>query len=630
MEWFSDLMFHLITWCYQLSGDFGFAIVLFTFISKLILLPVSIWTYVNSIVMLRIQPDVNMLKVKYYGQKDMIAEEEAKLFKEKGYHPFISIIPTVLQFLLLAGVAGAIRKCIDDGVVNTMFFGIDLAAVPMTTGVHLLWSPLVSAMASLALCVAQNRSNVLQAEQSKVNQYGMLIFSVGLSLYLGWVVPLGTVLYWVCSNLMAIIQMYIMNGIIRPRRFIDYEKLEDSRKQLKSLQKVGMDKAQLSGARRREREDYKRFFSTTNKHLVFYSENNGFYKYFKGIIEVLLRKTKLTIHYITSDPDDRIFEMARDNQRIVPYYIGENKLISLMMKMDADVVCMTMPDLDNYHIKRSYVRRDIEYIHIPHAMDSYNMTTRKGSSDHFDTFFCAGPHQKAEMEESERVFGTQKKNNIAIGYPLLDEMIDQYKPGKQAEKQKVIVAPSWQPDNIIDSCLVPLLDELSKAQFDVIVRPHPQHVRHKGEWLKEMAEKYADSGIVFQLDFSSHDSVMTADALITDWSGIAFEYSFSTLHPTVFINTPMKVMNPEYELISVPPVNITLREEIGHSVNTDMLDQVVPTINEMFADMENWKKRIRNIRSATIYNLGCSSEIAADYIVKVIQEKIQKRTIERN
>lgn len=50
-----------------------------------------------------------------------------------------------------------------------------------------------------------------------------------------------------------------------------------------------------------------------------------------------------------------------------------------MMKMDADVVVMTMPDIENYHIKRSYIRKDINYVYVPHGMDSLNMTMRTGS-----------------------------------------------------------------------------------------------------------------------------------------------------------------------------------------------------------------------------------------------------------
>ena len=80
-----------------------------------------------------------------------------------------------------------------------------------------------------------------------------------------------------------------------------------------------------------------------------------------------------------------------------------------------------------------------------------------------------------------------------------------------------------------------LLQELLKADCDVIVRPHPQHVRHKGEWLRSLADAYKGSKIQFQLDFSSHDSVLNADVMITDWSGIAFEYSFIW-----FVNSSLK------------------------------------------------------------------------------------------
>lgn len=159
-----------------------------------------------------------------------------------------------------------------------------------------------------------------------------------------------------------------------------------------------------------------------NKHLVFYSESNGFYKYFKGIIEYLLEHTNITIHYITSDASDNIFKMEREYPQIRAYYIGENRLITLMMKMDADMVVMTMPDLGNYHIKRSYVRDDVEYVFVQHGMGSNNMGMRKGCMDHFDTIFCAGPHQVSEVKETEEVYGLSPKNLIEVGYPLIDEI----------------------------------------------------------------------------------------------------------------------------------------------------------------------------------------------------------------
>ena len=104
---------------------------------------------------------------------------------------------------------------------------------------------------------------------------------------------------------------------------------------------------------KREKADYKKFFSIRNKHLVFYSERSGFYKYYKEIIEYILAKTTVAIHYVTNDPNDIVFELAKDNPRLKPYYIGVKKCITLMMRLEADVVVMTTPDLDNYYIKRT-------------------------------------------------------------------------------------------------------------------------------------------------------------------------------------------------------------------------------------------------------------------------------------
>lgn len=192
-------------WCYGLCGNYGWAIVLFTFITKVILLPLSLWTYFKGITMIKIQPDINFIKVRYYGQPDQIAEEQAKLFKEKKYNPLITAIPTLIQLFLLMGVVGVIKQGINDPAIDMAFGPVDLGAVPAEQGLSLIWSPILAGAVAYILCIAQNRSSVLQAEQSKLNKYAMTILSVGLSLYLGWFVAVGTAFYWVCSNLFAVL-----------------------------------------------------------------------------------------------------------------------------------------------------------------------------------------------------------------------------------------------------------------------------------------------------------------------------------------------------------------------------------------------------------------------------------------
>lgn len=625
---------HIFVWimnlCYTVVKNYGWAIVLFTFVSKIVLLPLSVWVQKNSIRMVRIQPEINFMTAKYFGDKDTIAEEQAKIFKREGYNPLASIFPLFAQLILLMGVIEAIKAGMADPSVNMDFYGIDLSAVPAERGGVFILSPILAGISAWVMCLAQNASNVLQSEQSKANKYGTMLFSVGLSLYLGWFVSVGVAVYWIASNLISVVQLYLLNWAINPRDYVDYEQLEKSKQELVALGNVGGRKKKLFGDAdaKRERQDYKRFFSVVNKHLVFYSESNGFYKYFKGIVEYILENTNITIHYITSDPKDDIFEMSKQHERLKAYYIGEKKLITLMMKLETDIMVMTMPDLENYHIKRSYLKKDIEYIFIPHSMDSLNMTMRTASMDHFDTVFCTGKHQKEEIEKTEIAYNLPRKTLVEWGYCLLDKMREDYERSTHENgKDKVIlVAPSWQKDNIVDSCLDELLENLRGKGYRIVVRPHPQHVRLQPERMEQLKARFAsDEDIEIQTDFSSNNTVFEADMMITDWSGIAYEYAFTTCKPVLFVDTPMKVMNPEYQRIDTEPINIWMRDEIGATIKPENMKGIAGLVDKMLASSEEYHEKIDVFVKEYVYNLGNSSKVGATYIIERLQQIIKER-----
>lgn len=614
----------LMTFCHGLLGNYVLAIIVFTALTKIILLPVTLWMHRNGIKMVELMPDLNELKIRYFGDKETIAEETQKLYKKKGYQPLLSTLPMIIQIVLLMGVVEAVKALLGDS-------DSWLLLIPIEEGGAALLMPVAAGFAAFLLCLAQNKIAPLQKEQPKAEKLSTGMVSVGISLFLGAFVSLGTGVYWIASNLISIPVQVACNLIINPKRYVDYERLEESRKKLAEMESIGKKKKEryFSENKRRERADYKRFFSVINKHLVFYSESNGFYKYFKGFIEFILENTNITIHYITSDPNDQIFALEKQNPRIRGYYIGENKLITLMMKMEADVVVMTMPDLENYHIKRSYIRKDIEYIYVQHGMGSNNMCLRKGCVDHFDTVFCSGVHQKEEVEKTEMVYGLPKKTCVELGYPMIDEMRAAYAVSehKQNERKKILIAPSWQKDNIIDSCLEEILDSLKGTGHQIIVRPHPQEVRMKQEYMNALKQKYEPVGIEIQTDFSSNNPIMEADVLITDWSGISWEYAFTTRRPVLYINTPMRVMNPEYQKIDTIPLNILLRHKLGKSLNLNELDKTAETVNYLLTRREVYQDEIEQLAHQYIYNLGNSSEVGAKYIIKAILKKVAERKV---
>lgn len=343
-------------------------------------------------------------------------------------------------------------------------------------------------------------------------------------------------------------------------------------------------------------------------------------KGFLGAIPLLalLEKSDVVINYVTSDPEDKVFEMESDRFR--PYYIGENKLIVLMLKMEADIVVMTTPDLESFHIKRSLVRKDNEYIYVPHDVNSPNLTFRKEALDHFDTVFSSGYLCTEEIRKREELYGLPRKRIVEWGSGVIDNMIRAFGAMEERERtvREILIAPSWQKDNILSSCIGEILENLQGHGYKLIVRPHPQFVRHERERLEYLRARFdmdARADMELQTDFSSNRTVYEADLVITDWSSIAFEYSFATLKPSLFINTPMKIMNTDYEELGITPIDIELRSRIGRSVDMDQLASLPQVVEELLSSSDFSRASLAAIRDRYIYQIGHSGEAGAAYIM---------------
>lgn len=605
----------LMALCYSWTGSYLLAIVVFTLLTKVILFPISCWMQRESIKMVQLIPDLNALKIKHYGDKDTIAEETQKLYKQKKYHPIASTIPMVIQLVLLMGVIAAVKAMLGGDTTSIY------AQIPSQLGGVSLLMPVAAGVAALLLGIGQNRLNPLQKEQSKREQWMTNGLSILISLSLGAFVTVGVCAYWIASNIFSILNQAALNLVIRPAKYIDYDALHESQKELESIN--AMSAGVSKEDKKREKADYKRFFSVANKHLVFYSESSGFYKYYRATIAYLLSHTNIIVHYVTSDPADQIFEVAKNQSRIRPYYIGEKKLITLFMKMDADMVIMTMPDLQNFHIKRSYVRKDVEYVYVPHGLDSLNLTMRTGSVDHYDAVLCVGPNQKEEIKKTEEVYNLPPKKLVECGYMLLDDMRAGFSEKADCSEQPVIlIAPSWQEANIMDSCIDELLTSLQYTGYHIVVRPHPQYVKHREAQLNDLKARYAGTPQVeIQTNFASNSTVFQADLLITDWSGIAYEYAYTTCRPVLFVNTPMKVMNPEYERIGVVPINISIRKEIGREIEPEDAGQANIVVEEMVARRGEYQERIRKLACQNVYNLGQSAQCSGKFILSELNKK---------
>jgi len=372
----------------------------------------------------------------------------------------------------------------------------------------------------------------------------------------------------------------------------------------------------------KELKDFSRFFKLPKekKQIVFYSEHGGYQGSFEGIIQELLEKYNQDIVYITSDIKDPILKESDD--RIVPLYI--NKMLSLFMPLvDSRVFVMTLTDLGNFYIKRS--KNPVHYVYVFHALVSTQMIYNFGAFDNYDSVLCAGPHHIKEIQKQEELYKLKQKKLVPAGYYRLERIMNsfrQYEKGGQEAGHKVktvLIAPSWGDKNILETCGDDLIDTLLGQGYKVIVRPHSETIRRFPRLIKKFEQTFGQNQN-FKLEKSnaSDDSIITADILICDCSGIALEYAFGTERPVIFMDVPLKIKNKKFKEIG-EPLEFFLRSKIGRIVAPQNIKSIPGMIEDMIVNGQQYKKEIINLRESYLFNLGNSSKIGAKYLFDLTQ-----------
>lgn len=97
--------------CYMLTGsNYALAILVFTIVTKLALLPLSIKQQKEQAKMAIFQPKLQAIQKKYGNNKERYNEEIQKLYTEEGYNPMSGCLPMLIQFPILFGVLDVVYK----------------------------------------------------------------------------------------------------------------------------------------------------------------------------------------------------------------------------------------------------------------------------------------------------------------------------------------------------------------------------------------------------------------------------------------------------------------------------------------------------------------------------------------
>jgi len=342
-------------------------------------------------------------------------------------------------------------------------------------------------------------------------------------------------------------------------------------------------------------------------------------------MEQFTSEYEINIAYVTSDKTDPL--LAQELNNIETFFIfSKSALITFFETLDADILAMTMPDLGNYHIKRS--RHPVHYVYIHHSMVSTHMIYRTGAFDNFDSILCVGPHQMEETRQWEKEFGLEPKQLFQHGYAPLDTILaskpENYQPPVKSEETKIIIAPSWGPHGLLETAGEDVVKTLLDSGYKVIVRPHPRTRQLSPNNITSMKKRFGGTAnFSMEEDVKSFDSYLASDILLSDWSGAALEFAFGLERPVLFIDLPPKVNNPDYDRIKAIPIEKFIRNKIGRVVKVNSIEQISSAIEDMMQNYESLVATIGDVRDEWIFNVSKSHEKGAQLIFSIYQDTLK-------
>ena len=271
MAFLASLFGYLLNFIYDLVNNYGLAIIIFTIIIKLLMLPISIKQQKTMKKSVKIQEKVRQLQFKYKNNPEQLNKATIELYKSEKMSPFSGCLSAILQIVILLSVFFMVQspltymKKVDEGLINQYkdeikqsqegqnnqtiyteieiikekgaqdervninmeFLGLDLSSVPISnlSDFRVYIIPVLYVISSfisikLSNSVTNKKKNeteeqepsemeaIMQANKSMM--YIMPIMSVSISM----VAPLGLALYWLVSNVLMITEKLILNKVM--------------------------------------------------------------------------------------------------------------------------------------------------------------------------------------------------------------------------------------------------------------------------------------------------------------------------------------------------------------------------------------------------------------------------------
>ena len=202
-----QLISWMLTKMYAIIPNYGVVVILFAFLIKLLLNPLTVKTFESTRKMQALAPEINKIKERYKNDPQKMSRAQMELYKSSGANPMGGCLPMLIQMPILVSVFSIFRSKIEFR--GAPFFGwIDDLSVPDTL-TELGGFP-INILPVLMGSTMFIQQKMMAAPNADANQKTMMYVMNAFFLFLFYSFPSGLNLYYFVFNLLSIIQQKYM------------------------------------------------------------------------------------------------------------------------------------------------------------------------------------------------------------------------------------------------------------------------------------------------------------------------------------------------------------------------------------------------------------------------------------
>ena len=202
-----QLISWMLTKMYAIIPNYGVVVIIFAFLIKLLLNPLTVKTFESTRKMQALAPEINKIKEKYKNDPQKMSRAQMELYKSSGANPMGGCLPMLIQMPILVSVFSIFRSKIEFR--GAPFFSwIDDLSVPDTL-VELGGFP-INILPVLMGSTMFIQQKMMAAPNADANQKTMMYVMNAFFLFLFYSFPSGLNLYYFVFNLLSIIQQKYM------------------------------------------------------------------------------------------------------------------------------------------------------------------------------------------------------------------------------------------------------------------------------------------------------------------------------------------------------------------------------------------------------------------------------------